>query len=396
MTFRFEQGNAVALNEALNRGSMTEVGAAAYRTPNSRNNTRIGGPFRATGLFGKGNLIQGLVWSRYYAVDRKAGPLGGVGVPRAHLELPTGERFWLQAKGQSVWARRVNPPVAASPSASAEPNALQNSTRGWGRGQGILMGIMEGGAQALAQNWKDARWLEMALRLRIRDADLRLENRGATAPPPGNLAASHTCCNYTTYLGRIATCGEGRVLALTGKLPRFPRTREGEPVMTRSEVRYFSIVRYQMFAGSFFDMKDIVTLYGGLMDDEILVPAEGANKDWYIIAYSRKKDRPANATAANGVTWQDWGPRSEQVLQVRWINVMPDWYGPDFSPDPNNIPLHKLAWSDPRFDPSLIGQNTRDGFMKDHHILIHYMTRQQFEALGPKPDPRKIPHWNDR
>jgi hypothetical protein len=31
----------------------------------------------------------------------------------------------------------------------------------------------------------------------------------------------------------------------------------------------------------------------------------------YTIVYSRKEDRPANATAENGVAWIEWSPRGE-------------------------------------------------------------------------------------
>lgn len=84
------------------------------------------------------------------------------------------------------------------------------------------------------------------------------------------------------------TCGEGRVCVLTGKLPRAPKTRNGEPQMTAGEVRYFSLMHLLMFRGSMFDPQDVLTLYGGLMDDELITPTDGPNQDWFVIVYSRK------------------------------------------------------------------------------------------------------------
>src|SRR4029079_715724 len=41
-----------------------------------------------------------------------------------------------------------------------------------------------------------------------------------------------------------------------------------------------------------------------VLDRDGAVDADG----WYTLLVSAPEDRPANATAANGVTWLDWGP----------------------------------------------------------------------------------------
>ena len=163
-----QQGNAVALNEALNRGSMSEVGAPAFRTPNSQNNTRIGGPFRDSGLFAKGALTPGLVWIRYFAPDHEAGTLGGVPVPKAHFELPTGEKFWLLPQGVKLFVRRNNVPVPAYPTADAKPDRSNDGRRGFQKQWGIHLAVLSGVAQSLT-SWNEGGAIQEALKGRIRD-----------------------------------------------------------------------------------------------------------------------------------------------------------------------------------------------------------------------------------
>ena len=63
----------------------------------------------------------------------------------------------------------------------------------------------------------------------------------------------------------------------------------------------------------------------------------------YTIVYSRKEDRPANATAENGVAWIEWSPRGEGIdgpknrpdfgmLMLRIIANSPSW-----KQSPNNV-----------------------------------------------------------
>ena len=47
----------------------------------------------------------------------------------------------------------------------------------------------------------------------------------------------------------------------------------------------------------------------GLTDMQVPLDADGN----YTIVYSRAEDRPANATAENGVAWIEWSPRGEGI-----------------------------------------------------------------------------------
>ncbi|MBU1669504.1 MAG: hypothetical protein KKF41_15400, partial [Actinobacteria bacterium] len=91
--------------------------------------------------------------------------------------------------------------------------------------------------------------------------------------------------------------------------------------------------------------------------------------------------------------WADWGPRSRQTLTMRWMSVMPEWHLPQFAPDEYNCPWVTADWAATQYDPSLVGRNS-PGVMGPYHPVIHYLTKEQFEALGNgKLAPTDIPQW---
>lgn len=123
------------------------------------------------------------------------------------------------------------------------------------------------------------------------------------------------------------------------------------------------------------------------MDDEIVI-----NKDReYIIVYSRKEDRPNNATKENGVTWIDWGNTCTQAITLRWISVSPEWSF-EYAPNEINLPWSKATWSGTQYDKTLIGSNTSD-FLKAYHPIKHYMTKIDFENLRNNLTRSNIPIW---
>jgi hypothetical protein len=126
-----------------------------------------------------------------------------------------------------------------------------------------------------------------------------------------------------------------------------------------------------------------------MMDDEIVT---NKSKE-YVLAFSRRSERPANARPECGVTWQAYGPESRQVFQIRWMSVIPEDYLPEHNPHINNIPWATGAWSQPTWNRNLIGYNNQDGVMGPHQPLIHYLTKEEFESLGCPVDPTSIPIW---
>ncbi|MCD4825899.1 MAG: hypothetical protein K8S55_15005 [Phycisphaerae bacterium] len=372
LTFDLRAGNAVTLNPKVMK-------PPAYR---ALGNTRVGGPFAFAGPWGGNVLVPSVLWIRYYAPDKNTGPFAGVPLPKATLQLSTGEKFWITCNKSLAVSLQTQPvPRVTTP---PTPYRFIGPSLGWFKMYGIMHLHSEGRGYYKSKPWgKDD---PAEAKKKIRRNFMLMFNRGPKASAPGNFECGATCCNYISYLCRPTNLGHGKVLVLTGKLPAFPRTRNGEKKMTTGQVRYLSIT-HQL--GIKPERGTYGTPYGSLMDDEIAIDKDRR----YVIVYSRKKDRPKNARRKYGVTWQEWGSPSSQTFVVRWMSVMPKWYLPKLSPHENNIPWSKGAWSSVNYDKSIVGRN-RPGIMKAYHPVFHYMTTQRFEAMGKKQiSPADVPEW---
>ncbi|MEW6366795.1 MAG: hypothetical protein AB1714_19375 [Acidobacteriota bacterium] len=370
--FDLQMGNAVDLNRQA-------MESPAFR---SRGNRRVGGPFGFAGPWGNNVFTPANLWYRIYAPDKNSDTLGGAGIPKALLQLPTGERFWLQPDA-TLAVQRQTTRLDLEPNPPGEPWPFIGPSEGWSKIFGLMLARSEANAAHKCEPWGVApadRWRQM-----IRANYLLLFNRGAAASAPGCYESSATCCNYNSYLTRMFRLGDGMVYVITGKMPSTPKTRNGEPLMTKGEARMWSISQYAVNQD---EAEKLALCCGGLMDDEITVNS----KREYIIVYSRKGDRPRNAIVQNGVTWEDWGPAARHTLTIRWMSVMPEWHLSPYAPDEHNLPWETTAWSGERYDKSLVGENAA-GALGPYHPIIHYMTRGQFEALGSHIDPGRIPKW---
>ena len=138
--------------------------------------------------------------------------------------------------------------------------------------------------------------------------------------------------------------------------PTTPKTRNGEATMTAAQARYWSITGYSAKS----DYNDPNYVYGAevtsLMDDEILVDASNN----YTLMYGRAADRPANATAANKVTWVEWGREACQSFTIRWASIGPEWTMPK-APTFGNLGWN-ADWAAAAHDPKLVATNYRRGF----------------------------------
>jgi hypothetical protein len=373
ITFDLRLGNAVTLNpEAMKRPE--------YRAPG---NCRVGAPFGFAGPWGNNVLTPSVLWYRVYAPDKNTDIYGGVGLPRAVLQLNTGEKFWLQPDF-SLALERETTVVPAGYETPREPYNFIGPQTGWFKIFGLAL-IRAENAGYIASRTSKVQSAEQ-IKENIRKMFLLLFNRGEEAEPPGNYEGSATACKNNNFLTRIFQLGPGKVYVITGKMPKFPKTRNGEPIMTNGEVRYWSISQYGKGEG---DKYETAVNYGSLMDDEVVL---NENNE-YVIVYSTPENRPSNATAENGITWANWGPRSRQTITIRWMSVMPEWHLPEYAPDEYNLPWKKAAWSATQYDQSLVGQN-KPGVMGPYHPVIHYLSKEQFEALGNrKLSPKDIPEW---
>ena len=110
------------------------------------------------------------------------------------------------------------------------------------------------------------------------------------------------------YVFTQLTRGYGNLAVVHGRLPSFPDTYSGAPLMGTGQLRYFSICSNDGPSERY---------YGCLADDQVPVDAAGD----YTIVVSTAAARPANATAACGVGWLPAGPLSSTLLIVR--NMLP-------------------------------------------------------------------------
>jgi len=375
VVFELKAGDPTALNPVLNDPHLRAPG-----------NTRVGGPFISTGPYGDGVIIPSTIWIRYYGPDKGLEPLAGVPLPKAIFKLKTGEEFWLKPSNdlykvrQTMLAEGANTPPSDPLKAT---KSMNGPDAGWHKMFGIWELYAEARAMLLTINSYEQ--VVKAARTQVRGMLDCFFNQGADNPAPGNIAHSATDCPYNNYLIRNFSLGSDKVYVITGKLPTTPRTRNGEATMERAQARYWSISH----TGSGKDRKYQGVLYGSLMDDEIVT---NQNNE-YIIVHSAGANRPSNAVPENGVTWQDFGTQSSQNFQIRWMSVYPDHYMEEYAPTDQNIPWETGAWMQEKYDKTLVGEN-KPGVMGPYHPVIHYMTKEQFEALGNKPlKAEDIPLW---
>ncbi len=358
----------------------------AFRPPDYRapGNERVGGALLYQGPWGdpkskpwghgRGKWDIGNLWLRYYAPDIKAGPLGGVPLPRVAFVLPDGRRFYLKTD-LNPWRKVVNRTRPAHVTRPEEPSALNGPEVGWGKQFGIFRAIV--GGLASVTHFGGARY--------VRELDRGVLGRGPELPPPGNFEPSATTCTYINYLNRSMALGKGKVVVLTGTMPVIPTTLNGDPVMKGGQARYWSLTGYDIalpeadgFAGAAMQT---------VMDEDVTLDAQ-----WrYVIVMSRAGERPKNATAAHGVTWVNWGPTSVATWTMRWLSVVPEW---SFEKTPHE---KNLGWEsegvDEHYNRALVGENNSNGFLGEYQTVVHYMTREAFETLGDHVTAEKVPVW---
>lgn len=361
VVYKMALGNPSKLNEAHN---------PPYR---GEGNLRYGSAIQVQGPWGidtksghgRGIWDFGDVWIRYYGVDHKFFPTAGVELPQMYFQLPTGEQFFIIADFQG-FIEMGEATMANRSIGNRDPSPYNGKDKGWDKQFGIFLQIAQGGSMALYRE-------KPKNKAYIRQLDLGVNGRGENQPAPASYDPHTTGCNYTGYMTSGVSIKKGNVFVLTGKLPTFPDTRKGAEIMTSAQCRYWSMTTYD--AGfPFSEVKGLENT--SIMDDELVLD----NERNFIIVYSRKEDRPRNATIENGVNWVNWGNTATQAFTWRWISVSSEWSF-ELTPNELNLPWAKTTWSGTKYDPSIIGSNQR-GFLKEYHPLRHYMAKETFEVLG--------------
>lgn len=159
----------------------------------------------------------------------------------------------------------------------------------------------------------------------------------------------------------------GPVYVMQGKMPTFPNTYagvggQGLEMMPETQTQYFSLVSCEAAPSG--------QIVDGLTDMQIPVDEDGN----YTIVYSRKEDRPKNATLENGIAWIEWSPRGEGIasphnredfgmLMLRIMATNPDW-----KERPDNV-------TKPGMEETV---------MKQYYPRGYYTKKADFEANGPK------------
>jgi polyhydroxybutyrate depolymerase len=129
---------------------------------------------------------------------------------------------------------------------------------------------------------------------------------GPEAAPPGDDEHVSDHHAFNTYLVSAASLAPGQLLVFRGKAARTPHTLNGDARMgDSSELRYWNL---SMHAGSPTRLTPVVNV----TDETAAVDRHG----YYTIVIGSARDKPANATAAHGITWREW-PAGE-VLSVNW------------------------------------------------------------------------------
>lgn len=368
-------------------GNPAETNPQAFRPPYYRanGNRRIGGAIQYQGAWGeagnrpwghgRGLWDVGSLWLRYYAPDKDKGAFAGVGLPKITYQLADGRQFYIQAD-LSRFDARVNKRKPVQWTLPENPTGANGAGEGWNTQPGIFRVIVAGFARGTG----------LADQAYVRALDKGVAGRGEDLPAPGNFEPSATSCTYINYLVRGMSIDWGKVIVITGKLPTFPKTRDGERIMTAAQARYWSLTTYDP---AFPDAEG----YGGaaitsVMDDELVLDEQNR----YIIVYSWSWTRPRNSQIANGVTWKDWGPTGKQSMTLRWLSVHPEW---SFERAPNEQNLGwKGDWSSLSYNKNLVGNNNRGGFLQEFQPTIHFLTKEEFEALGNgRINPANIPVW---
>jgi hypothetical protein len=159
----------------------------------------------------------------------------------------------------------------------------------------------------------------------------------------------------------------GPVYVVRGKMPTFPNTYAGAggrglEVMPAAQTQYWSLVSAEaMPSGQIVD---------ALTDFQVPLDKDGN----YTIVYSRREDRPANATDENGVAWIEWSPRGEGV------------YGPENRTDFGMLMIRIMA-TDPAWKqgPAYVTQpGMEEQVMGPYYPRGYYTTKADFEATGPR------------
>ena len=159
----------------------------------------------------------------------------------------------------------------------------------------------------------------------------------------------------------------GPVYVMQGKMPTFPNTYAGAggkglEIMPDAQTQYWSLVSCEAAPSG--------QIVDGLTDMQ--VPLDKDRN--YTIVYSRKEDRPKNATLENGVAWIEWSPRGEGIDSPK--------NRADFGMLMLRIMANNPNWKQSQDHVTRPG--TEEAVMGPYYPHGYYTTKADFEANGPR------------
>jgi len=368
--FDLKKGNMVDLNPVMQNEH--------FRAPG---NTRVGGPFAATGPVGDGVITAPVMWLRYYVPDKGTEPLAGVSIPKAKLKLSTGEEFWLQPDFSFAEQRQTKKIEGYSSPMGYKVPEIVGPDFGWDKMFDIFFIWAEGAVRQISKPFGD--YPADIIKSKTREQYSCQTNKGYDKETPGSIGHSATDCPYNSYIRRTFAFTKNHVYAINGRLPTTPKTKNGDSTIQKAQARYLSVCH----TGQGEDKKYNGLVYGCIIDEDITVDE---NND-YILVYGQG-DRPSNAKEECGVTWQEIGPESQQGIVFRWMAVYPDHYMEEYAPFDNNIPWETGTWLSDDYDITQVGKN-EPGVMGPYHPVISYLSVKELEAIGCPVNADKLPEW---
>ncbi len=116
------------------------------------------------------------------------------------------------------------------------------------------------------------------------------------------------------YVATITHYEPGRLVVVRGHAPTFPDTRGGAVISGQEQVRYWSMCTNEY--------RKPYPVSACVADQSVKLDANGD----YAFVVSTRVERPANATATNGVTWIEWGStKVDMLLLLRNMLANPDF-----------------------------------------------------------------------
>jgi hypothetical protein len=136
-----------------------------------------------------------------------------------------------------------------------------------------------------------------------------MADSSATKIPTWQRSFSNQLGNQqNAYLGTILSRQYGDLVVVHASAPTFPNTRAGQPVYRKHQLRYWSFCTYDSSGQA---------VIGCAADYDAAV-----RNGSFTYVVSDPGTRPANATAAHGVTWLPWGALPS--IQLVYRNMLPE------------------------------------------------------------------------